>query len=291
MRESILSALQRGELLICDGAMGTMLQAKGIPAGMLSELWNEQRPEVILDIHRAYLDAGAQIITTNTFNGNRIRMGEAGLGERSAELTRLGVALAREIVNDKAWIAGDVGPTGQLLEPYGSLTVAQAEEAYAEQVTALAEAGADLILIETMTDIEEACCAVRMAKAHTALPVFCTFAFNSKGRTMMGLRPDVAARRVQEAGGDAVGANCGEGPEAIVTALQGMKGATDLPLIAQSNAGVPRWEKDRQSVWDVGPEEMAEHARRFVSLGARIVGGCCGSGPTHIAALANALRA
>lgn len=108
---------------------------------------------------------------------------------------------------------------------------------------------------------------------------------------MMGLRPDVAAKRVQEAGGDAVGANCGEGPEAIVAALQSMKGATDLPLIAQSNAGVPRWEKDHQSVWDVGPEKMAEYARRFVSLGARIVGGCCGSGPAHIAAIANALRA
>lgn len=291
MRESILSALKRGELLICDGAMGTMLQTKGIPAGMLSELWNEQRPEIILGIHRAYLDAGAQIITTNTFNGNRIRMSEAGLAERSVELTRLGVALARQAVADKAWIAGDVGPTGQLLEPYGPLTVAQAEAAYAEQVSALAEAGADLILIETMTDIEEACCAVRMAKAHTTLPIFCTFAFNAKGRTMMGLRPDVAAKRVQEAGGDAVGANCGEGPEAIAAALQGMKGATDLPLIAQSNAGVPHWDKDHQSMWDVGPEQMAEHARRFVSLGARIIGGCCGSRPAHIAAIANALRA
>jgi 5-methyltetrahydrofolate--homocysteine methyltransferase len=291
MQKGIGDALKRGELLICDGAMGTMLQAQGIPAGMLSELWNEQRPDVILGIHRAYLDAGAQIITTNTFNGNRVRMGEAGLAGRSAELTRLGVALAREAVGNKAWIAGDVGPTGQLLEPYGSLTAAQAEEAYAEQAIALAEAGADLILIETMTDIEEACCAVRAAKAHTVLPVFCTFAFNAKGRTMMGLRPDVAAVRVQEVGGDAVGANCGEGPEAIIAALQGMQGATGLPLIAQSNAGVPRWEKDSQSVWDVGPEQMAEHARRFVSLGARIVGGCCGSGPAHIAAIAAALRA
>ena len=297
MQESILSALKK-QVIIGDGAMGTMLQACDLPLGTMPELWNAEHPEVILAIHRAYLQAGAQIITTNTFGGNRVRMAEVGLAQRSAELTRLGVMLAREAAGEaecstfrSAWVAGGVGPTGQIMEPYGELSVALAEEAYAEQVVALAEAGADLILIETEQDIEEACCAIRMAVVHTRLPVFCTFAFNAKGRTMMGLRPDEAARRAQEAGAGGVGANCGEGPAAIIAALEGMRAATDLPLVAQSNAGVPKVGTSAEAVWDVTPQQMGEYARAFAALGARIVGGCCGTGPAHIAAMAAALKA
>jgi len=290
MRGSILDVLQKGELIISDGAMGTMLQARGLPGGVMSELWNAERPEVIREIHRAYLAVGAQIATANTFGGNRPRMAEAGLAERSAELTRLGVALAREAVGDGAWVAGSVAPIGQLMEPYGPLTIAAAEEAFAEQVVALAEAGADLILLETHYDAQEAACAIRMAKAHTRLPVFCTFAFDAKGRTMMGLRPAEAALRAQEAGADVVGANCGAGPAAIIAALEGMKGATNLPLMAQANAGVPRMGESAKTIWDVTPAQMGEQARTFVSLGARIIGGCCGTGPEHIAAIVAALR-
>jgi 5-methyltetrahydrofolate--homocysteine methyltransferase len=289
MRENILDALQRGELIIGDGAMGTRLQAHGLPAGVMSELWNAEHPEIIREIHRSYLLAGAQIATTNTFGCNRLRMAEAGLGERVTELARLGVALAREVVGDEAWVAGSVGPIGQLMEPYGPLSVAAVEEAFAEQVVALAEAGADLILLETHYDAQEAACGIRMAKAHTRLPVFCTFAFDLKGRTMMGLRPAEAALRAQEAGADVVGANCGAGPAAIIAALEGMKGVTSLPLMAQANAGVPRMAEDT-AVWDITPAQMGEHARTFVSLGARIVGGCCGTGPEHIAAIVAALR-
>jgi 5-methyltetrahydrofolate--homocysteine methyltransferase len=291
MRESILEALRRGELLICDGAMGTMLQAHHLPAGTMPELWNAEHPEVLLAIHRAYLAAGAQIITTNTFGGNRLRLAEAGLAARCAELNRLGVELAREAAGEAAWVAGDVGPTGQLLEPLGPLTLAQAEEVFTEQVTALAEAGADLILIETQHTIEEACAAVRMARAHTSLPVFCTFAFNAKGRTMMGLRPADAAREVEQAGGHVVGANCGEGPAAIIAALEGMRGATSLPLMAQANAGIPHVAEGQGTVWDVTPEQLAEHACTFRALGARVIGGCCGTRPEHIAAIRTALRA
>jgi len=289
MRENILDVLQRGEMILCDGAMGTMLQAQGLPGGVMSELWNAEHPEVIREIHRAYLEVGAQIATANTFGGNRLRMAEAGLAERAVELSRLGITLAREVVEDEAWVAGSVGPIGQLLEPYGPLTIAAAEEAFAKQVMALAEAGADLILLETHYDAEEAACAIRMAKAHTSLPVFCTFTFDVKGRTMMGLRPAEAAARVQEAGGDVVGANCGAGPAAILAALQGMQGATSLPLMAQANAGVPRMGESK-TVWDVTPAQMAEQARTFISLGARIVGGCCGTGPEHIAAIAAVLH-
>lgn len=290
MKATILEALERGDILTCDGAMGTMLQRYNIPPGTMPELWNADRPEVILEIHRAYLAAGAQIITANTFGGNRIRMAGAGLGERSAELSRKGIYLAREAAGAEAWVAADLGPTGQIMEPYGELSVAQAEEVFAEQVAAVAEAGADLILIETQHDIEEATCIIRMAKKHSSLPVFCTFAFDQRGRTMMGLRPADAAARVQEAGGDAVGANCGAGPDAVSVALQGMRTTTILPLIAQANAGIPQVSEGARTTWDVTPEQMAAKAREFVALGARVVGGCCGTEPEHIAAIAAALR-
>jgi len=275
MKESILDVLARGEIVIGDGAFGTQLQARGLPPGMMPEKWNEENSEAVLAVHRGYIEAGSDFITTNTFGANRIRLGEAGMGDKVVEMNRLGVLLVRKIIGDKAWVAASVGPTGQLMEPFGPLSIALAEELYAEQVVALAEAGADLILVETHHDIEEACAAVRMAKEKTDLPILCSFAFNAKGRTMMGLKPDVAAKRVQEAGGDVVGANCGDGPAAIIAALEQMREATDLPLLAQSNAGI---------------EQMVEHARTFVSLGARVVGGCCGTGPEHIAAIVAALK-
>lgn len=289
MNTTVLEALARGEIVISDGAIGTQLQERGIGAGALSELWNDERPEVLLDLHRAYVEAGAQIVTTNTFGANRIRMREAGLEGRGADLARRGVELAREAVGDRAWVGGSVGPTGQLMAPYGTLSVAEAEDIFAEQARAMAEAGADLFLVETQHDAEEACAIVRAIRAVSALPIFCTFAFNARGRTMMGLRPGDAAARAEEAGADAVGANCGDGPAAIVAGLEGMREVARVPLVAQSNAGVPRMEGEG-AVWDVTPEQMVEHARQFVALGARVVGGCCGTGPEHIRALARALR-
>ncbi len=287
--DNILNALAAGQVIVCDGAMGTQLQARGLTAGAMPELWNAEHPEVLTAIHNDYLQAGARIVTSNTFGGNRARLAGAGLADRLAELNRKGVELARAAAGKRAWVAGDVGPTGQLIEPYGELTVVDAEAIYREQVAVLAEAGADFILVETMNDIEEALCAVRMARAHTALPVFCTFAFNAKGRTMMGLRPGDAAQRAAEAGADAVGANCGEGPDAVLAALTGMREAVNLPLIAQSNAGIPQVGAEEATVWDTTPEQMADHARAFVEAGARVVGGCCGTGPAHIAAIAAAL--
>ena len=291
MRENILDVLARGEILVGDGAIGTMLQARGLAAGMVPETWNAERPETIREVHQAYLDVGAQFATTNTFGGNRIRMQHTGVVERLAELNRLGVQLAREVVGERAWVAASVGPTGGLLEPLGEISVAQAEEAYAEQVTILAEAGADLIKIETMNDIEEACCAIRMAKAHTTLPVSCSFAFDAKGRTMMGLKAGDAALRAIEAGADVVGANCGAGPVAIAVALLAMSRVTKkTPLLAQSNAGIPQSDAHNSTHWDVTPEQMGAHARDFVAAGAQLVSGCCGTGPAHIAAMVKALR-
>ena len=283
------SLLGRPGVILGDGAMGSSLIARGVVPGLPPEVWNKERPAAVQEVHRAYVEAGARFLTTNTLGSNRLLLGEVGLAKCSAELTRRGARLAREVAGDDVWVAGSVGPTGQLMDPYGPLSVPQAEELFAEQALALAEGGADFILIETHHDIEEACCALRAARQHTGLPVFCTFAFDARGRTMMGLRAGEAARRIEEAGGDAVGANCGQGPAAILAALEGMAGATSLPLIAQANAGIPQVGEGSQTVWDVTPAQMVEHARAFVSLGARIVGGCCGTGPEHIAAIAAAL--
>jgi len=183
-----------------------------------------------------------------------------------------------------------VGPTGQLLEPLGELSVAQAEEAYAEQVAVLAEAGADLIKIETMNDVEEACCAIRMAKQHTTLPISCTFAFDARGRTLMGARAAEAARRAIEAGADIVGANCGAGPSAVAVAILAMARATSAPLLAQANAGIPQADSHSHGHWDVTPEQMGVHAHDFVSAGAQLVAGCCGTTPAHVAVMVAALR-
>jgi 5-methyltetrahydrofolate--homocysteine methyltransferase len=288
-QESLRQALAGEELIVGDGAFGTLLQARGLPAGMLPEAWNETHPDAVIEIHRAYVEAGADYVTTNSFGGSRPRLKEGGLGDRTAEINRLSAELARQAVGDRAWVAGSVGPTGRLMEPFGDLSVAEAEEIFAEQVSGLLAGGADLLVIETHHDLEEAGAVLRMARERTDLPIFCTFAFNPKGRTMMGVRAGQAAQRMQELGADAVGANCGDGPAAIAAALEQMREATTLPLVAKANAGIPQLGADGEAVWDVGPEELAEHARQFVTLGARIIGGCCGTNPAYIAAIAAAL--
>jgi len=290
LRESILSVLARGELIICDGAMGTMLDSLGLPVGTLPELWNLENPDAVKSVHSAYAQAGAQIVTTNTCGGHRLRLKDVGLANEARRINRIAAELAREAVGDDVWVAGSVASTGHLLEPLGDLTIAAAEELYAEQVQGLAEGGADIILAETHFDIEESCAVVRMTKEHSDLPVFCTFSFNPKGRTIMGLRPAIAAQRALDAGASVVGANCGDGPEAIIAGLEGMQGVIDLPLMAQANAGIPRAGEHAAAVWDVTPEKMADYAEQFVKIGAQIVGGCCGTNPDFIAAIAHRLK-
>jgi len=290
MRGSILDALARGECIVADGAIGTQLQSRGLPPGTPPELWNLERPEEVRAVHQAYVEAGAQMVTTNTFGGNRVRLGEAGLADRLVELNRLGVEHARQAAGESAWVGGSIGPTGHVLEPFGDLSHRQAREAYVEQVRALAEAGVDLYLVETQHDAEEARLVVRVIREQTALPVFCTFAFDVHGRTMMGLRAADAARSAEEAGANVVGANCGDGPAAVAAALREMSEATRLPLEAKANAGIPRI-AGGETVWDVTPEQLALEAQGFLDLGARVVGGCCGTGPEHVRAIVHVLHA
>jgi len=290
MRVPILERLAAGDVLIADGATGTMLQAAGLPAGTPGEAWILERPEEIRKLHRAYLQAGSGLLLTSTFGGTRARLKSAGLDPKAAEISQRAAELAREVAGDRVYVGGDIGPTGEMMPPLGKLTYTAAVEMFAEQAAALAAGGVDCIYIETMSDLNEAKAAVEGAQHATDLPVFCTFSFDTHGRTGMGISPAQAASTMAGMGVQAVGANCGHAPEEVLDFLPQMRqAAPGLYLIAKPNAGVPRMVK-RQAVYDAGPERMAGLARQYVELGASIVGACCGSSPEHIAAMANALE-
>lgn len=291
MPKPLREVLSAKEILFADGATGTMLMAAGLPAGQPPELWNVEQPEKIHALHRAYLDAGAQIILTNTFGGNAIKLARAGLAERARELNRAAVALARQAAQGGAYVAGDIGPTGELMAPLGPLTYEQALQAFTEQAIALVEAGADLLWIETMSDLQEARAAVEAARQAGDLPIFCSLSFGKKGRTMMGVSARQAAQTLWPLGLAAIGANCGEGLEMIPQVLQEMAAvAPEAPLIVKPNAGLPK-RVAGETVYDLGAEEFAERMSAFVALGARILGACCGSTPDFIRALRRRLAA
>lgn len=290
MRPPILERLASGEVLVADGATGTMLQTAGLPVGMPGEAWILERPEEIMALHHAYLEAGSQLILTTTFGGTRARLQAAGLDAQVAEINSRAAELAREAAGDDRYVGGDIGPTGEMMPPLGPLTYEAAVEMFAEQAQALAVGGVDCIYIETMGDLSEARAAVEGAKGVCDLPVFCTFSFDTHGHTGMGVSPTQAAEAMEALGVPAVGANCGNAPEEVLGFLPLMhKAARDAYLIAKPNAGVPRMVK-RQVVYDATPERMAGLACRYAELGARIVGTCCGSSPAHIAAIAAAMR-
>ena len=241
MDHSVRQHLQSGKLLIADGATGTMLMSAGLPAGAAPELWNVKRPEQIIALHRSYLQAGSQIILTNTFGGSRIKLDKFGLGGRVHELNLAAVSLAKQASQGLAYVAGDIGPSGELMQPMGSLTYEVAFQAFAEQAAALAEGGVDLIWVETMTDLSEAEAAVAGARQVTDLPIFCSLSFGRKARTMMGVSAKQAAQELWPLGLDAIGANCGEGLEMIPEVLRQMHEVLpNAPLIVKPNAGLPK---------------------------------------------------
>jgi 5-methyltetrahydrofolate--homocysteine methyltransferase len=286
MRLHILERLASGEVLIADGATGTMLQEAGLPAGTPGEAWVLERPEEIMRLHRAYLDAGSQIVLTTTFGGTRARLKAAGLDVQVAEINRCAAELARQMAGDDAYVAGDIGPTGEMMVPIGPLTYEAAVELFAEQAQALAAGGVDLIYVETMSYLDEAQAAVEGARQACDLPVFCTFSFDTHGRTSMGVSPAQAAQAMAALGVPATGANCGHAPEEVLDFVPQMReAAPDAYLIAKPNAGLPRMVK-RQVVYDATPERMADLACQYIELGVSIVGTCCGSSPAHIAAIA-----
>ena len=279
--------------LVFDGAMGTMLQAAGIEPGGAGELWNVENADAIETIHTAYLAAGADIVTTNTFGGSRPRLDMHGAGDRVHELNMAAAQVAKRAAAPYgALVAGDIGPSGELLEPLGLLTPDEAQAVFEEQIAGLVEGGIDLVLIETMSDLEEVGAAVRAARAIAPeLPIVVTLSFDTKLRTMMGVNPATAVTEIGAMGVDAVGANCGRGPSELQVIMEQMVDVRPegLLLIGQSNAGLPHLFGDRFE-YDADPETMAQHARSLRALGVDIIGGCCGSTPEHIAAMAATLE-
>lgn len=280
------SRLNVNDFVVFDCAMGTSLQSYGMKAGELSESFNFDKPEIVAEIHRACLEAGSDVIATNTFGANRYKFMNSGLVV--SDVIHRAVEIARDTAKDKL-VALNVGPLGQLMEPYGSLSFEDAYEAFKEQVIAGAAAGVDLILIQTMTDIYEARAAILAAKENTNLPVICTMTFQEDGRTLTGTDPLTMVNILQNLGVVALGINCSLGPKEVLPLVTEILKYSKLPVIVQPNAGLPRVEGNK-TVFDVGPEEFGTYVRKMAQLGVRMLGGCCGTTPQHIKALKEALR-
>ena len=291
--DRLIELLQCQPYILGDGAMGTMLQAAGLTTGGSPEEWNATHPEVVKGIYQHYADAGSQVITTNSFGGNRFRLALHGFEGRVRELNMAAARLAREVADASPHgmlIAGSMGPTGDILAPLGTREPSDAQAAYAEQAAALAEGGVDFLLIETMSALDEVQAAIQGIRSSTDLPVAVTMTFDTRFRTMMGVRPVQAAEALAGLGIRAFGANCGNGPDEIVRVMSEMAAArpSGMYLIAQSNAGLPKYQ-DKKIHYDGTPQVMAEYATKMKEMGINYIGACCGSTPEHIAAMGKAL--
>lgn len=276
-------------VLVLDGAMGAMLQARSLAGGAPPEGMNLEQPEVVAAIHREYVAAGADIIETNTFGANRPKLANYGLENRVREINHAAVKIARGAAGPQTFVAGSVGPTGRFLEPVGDAGFDEIVEIYVEQIAALVEAGVHLITFETFLDIRELRAAIVAAKTVTELPLAAMLTFDDTGQTALGTPPEAAAVTLDALGVAVVGANCGLGIDGIHRILEQMRAVTSLPLIAQANAGLPEL-RDGETVFSGTPKEMTGYHERLIKLGVRVIGGCCGTTPQHIQAMQAALQ-
>ncbi|MFM8440811.1 MAG: bifunctional homocysteine S-methyltransferase/methylenetetrahydrofolate reductase [Acidobacteriota bacterium] len=281
--------LATDDILIFDGAVGTRLYDKGVYINRSYDELNLSAPDLVREVHAEYVKAGADIIETNTFGATRGKLLHFGLESKLAEINRAAVRLAREAAGDKAFVAGSIGPLGVRIEPYGPTSFAEARAMYREQVDALLEEGVDLFILETFTDLSLIGEAIKAVQDACNLPIVAQMTINSDLKTVFGASPEQFTRRLDELGADVIGLNCGMGPTHILSALEKMRGATDKPLSAQPNAGLPKDVQGRQ-IYMGSPEYVATYAKNFVSAGAKYIGGCCGTTPTHIKLIADSVR-
>lgn len=287
-RGTVLDELiaERGHLVI-DGAMGTELFARGLPPGDAPERMNLDMVEAVQDVHRAYVQAGSDIILTNSFGGTKYRLALHKLDDRVVEVNAAAAANARVAADEadrRVLVAGSMGPTGELIFPLGELGAASASDAFAAQAEGLTKGGADLLWIETMSSMDEIEAAVEGARRVSDLPVTVTLSFDTAGRTMMGVTGTEAAKRLTELGVAAIGANCGNNLPETEAALAEIRANTHVPVISKANAGIPEWHGAELS-YSGSPDIMGAHAHRMRSTGIQIIGGCCGNSPAHVAAI------
>lgn len=285
MKTRLTDRLSKGEIIISDGALGTMLQAAGLEPGVCPETWNVDYPERIEAIAKAYAEAGSEAVETNTFGANRFKLSHYGLQDRVAEINRKAVEITRRAVGPDRIILGSVGPTGVLLM-MGEVTEEELYEGFKEQCVALAEAGADVICIETMTALDEALLAIRAARENTSLEVICTMTFDKtiQGdfRTMMGVSPEEMTHALKAAGADIIGTNCGNGMENMIPIVEEIRRTDpEIPILVHANAGKPHYH-DGKNIFDETPEITASYVTNLIQAGATCIGGCCGTTPEHI---------
>lgn len=287
------SILQQGSILIADGATGTNLQKRGLPQGSPSDIWVLDNPEEVLNLHRDFIAAGAEIILTDTFGAKEIQLKKFGLGEKARELNLRAVELAQKAAEGKEiWIGGSIGPIGELLEPYGSLKVEEAEAQYSAQASVLLSAGVDLLVVETQYDLNEAQAAIRSIRILSKdIPLVCSFSYDRGTRTMMGVRSAQMAEGLLPFDVDMLGINCGRSPEENLKNLRELRQASPLPIWFKPNAGLPEVNEKGGTSFHVSAEDLGGQVKDWVEAGAKVVGGCCGTTPAHIAAIARSMSA
>ena len=288
----VIQRLKNGEHLVSDGAFGTMLYAKGLEQGKCPEEWNISHPDVVRSIAAEYIQAGSDMVLTNTFQCSRFVLAHHGYEDRVAEFAKAGASLAKEAAGDNHIVAASIGPTGKFVAPLGDISEEEMRDAFSEQFSAVEEGGADAICIETMTDLQEAVIAVRTAKDVSGLPVFCTMTFDRTSRgyfTVMGVSIEQAAKGLCDAGADVIGSNCGNGIEQMIEIIRDMRQYTDIPILCHSNAGLPEV-VDGEAKYLQTPEIMSGMIKQLKEAGANIIGGCCGTTPLHISAMAPIIK-
>lgn len=281
MRREDFADFARDRIVILDGATGSALMSAGMPEGVCTEQWAVDNADIVRKLQKGYVDAGSEIIYAPSFSANRIRLKQYGLEDKVEYLNREAVKISKSVCGE-ALVAGDVSMPGEMLEPYGDLEYEELVDAYREQMSILEEAGCDLLIAETIMDLEEAKAAVEAAVSATGLPVMVTLTFEASGRTMFGASPEGAAKTLADMGAQAVGANCSAGPEQMFPLVEAMAGAVNIPIIAKPNAGKPLPSLGKGIKYDIDPDSYAVMIARLVDAGANIVGGCCGTNPDYI---------
>src|SRR5881398_1838988 len=287
--QDFIQAIADEHVYLFDGAMGTMLYSKGVFINKCYDELNLRSPEIVAEVHKQYVRAGAEIIETNTYGANRIKLRSFGIEDELRAINERGAALAREAAGDAVFVAGAIGPLGIRIEPYGPTSLAEAREYFREQAAALRDAGVDLFVLETMSNIDEIEQGIAAIRDICSLPIVAQMTIGNDGRTIYGDMPHTIAQRLDLAGADVIGLNCSVGPDVMLDAIEEITAVTAKKISAQPNAGLPREVNGRQ-MYMASPDYMAKYAKRLIHKGVKFLGGCCGTTPEHIKMMADAVR-